>query len=100
MILVAGLIGASASPVAAQAGGSIVATATVIDMSLANATHLAAKSLSKQVQLGATRFVHAAASCGTRVRQDVGPATIFASDASRKEDIDGSHTPLVTIAYW
>lgn len=88
MILVAGLVGVSASQAAAQAGGSIIATATVLDMGLARATHQAAKSLG-QVVLQTSRLAHGSPSSEASVRRDVGPATIFAGKAE-----------LVTIAYW
>ncbi|MGH7486643.1 MAG: hypothetical protein ACREMY_13750 [bacterium] len=100
MILVAGLIGVSAAPAAGQAGASIIATATVIDMSLARATYQAANSLGSQVALGRSRLAHAAGLPGASVRQDMGAATIFAGDVRRKEAIEGSHAPMVTITYW
>lgn len=100
MILLAGLIGFSAAPAAAQAGGSILATATVIDMSQARATYQAAKRLGSQVALGRTSTAHAAAVPGSGVRHDMGAATILAGDAQRHEGIEGSRAPVVSIIYW
>jgi hypothetical protein len=100
LILLAALTGISASPVAGQAVGGIYATATVIDMRQAMVTHQAAVSLASQVGLGTMRPADAAALPGIKVREDIGPVTLFVGDAVRTKEVDSKNAQIVTAIYW
>jgi hypothetical protein len=100
LIVLVALTGISASPAAGQAVGGIYATATVIDMGQARITHQAAMSLARQVGLATMRSVNGAALPGIKVREDIGPVTLFMGDAVGTKEIDSRNAQTVTAIYW